>query len=63
MARLDPLRRHPVITVVILGGALLGGCIGFLYLDPEWWAVRRIAAGAVAGGGLGLFVTATRMMG
>ncbi len=62
MAWREALRRHPVIAAVIVGGAMLGGGLGFVFLDPEWLAVRRIAAGAVAGGGLGLFVTATRMM-
>jgi hypothetical protein len=57
------LRRHPVISGVILGGAVCGAVLGFLLLTDDWSALRRIAAGAVAGAGAGLVVTATKMFG
>lgn len=43
---------HPwllALTIVLVVG---GAVAGFLYLSPEWTALRRTAAGAVAGAGI-----------
>ena len=40
-----------------------GAVLGEIYLYEEWSAARRIAAGAVAGAGVALTVTATKMIG
>ena len=54
-------RRHPIIVGILVGCALAGAVLGFALLSGEWSAARRIAAGAVAGGGVGLLLTATKM--
>lgn len=46
-----------VLLGCILGGALAGG----LLLGDDWSILRRLAGGAVAGAGVGLLVTATKM--
>ena len=43
------LRRHPVITGVMLGCTLLGAVLGVLLLTDDWSLARRLAAGAVGG--------------
>jgi len=65
---LDPkagnvLTRHPVIAGTLIGCTLLGAVLGLYLLTGDWSAGRRIAAGAVAGAGVGLLVTATKMLG
>jgi hypothetical protein len=60
-AWLDVARRHPVITSVLLGCTLLGALLGPLLLTADWSLLRRVVAGAVAGAGTGLLVTATKM--
>ncbi len=55
------VRRHPVIVGTLVVCALAGAVAGFLWLPGEWFAARRIAAGTVAGGGVGLLLTATKM--
>ena len=57
------LRRHPVLTGVFLAAALVGAALGFALLGDDWSALRRIAAGAVAGAGSALLITATKMFG
>lgn len=57
------LRRHPVITGVMLGCTLLGAVLGVLLLTDDWSLARRLAAGAVGGAGVGFLFTATKMMG
>jgi hypothetical protein len=52
-----------VISSVIIGCALAGAVLGFTLLTDEWSALRRIAAGAVAGAGTGFVITATKMFG
>jgi hypothetical protein len=59
----DSLRRHPVITGLLLSCAVAGAVLGALYLPAEWTLLRRIAAGAFSGAGVGLLCTATRMLG
>jgi hypothetical protein len=57
------LRRHPVITTTLVACTLLGAVLGFYLLTGDWSAARRIAAGAIAGAGVGLLMTATKMLG
>ncbi len=57
------LRDHPVITGVVVGCTLLGGVLGIYLLTGEWSVARRVAGGAVAGAGVGLIITATRIIG
>ena len=38
-----------------------GGALGFLLLGEEWSALRRIAGGAVGGGGVALLLTFSRL--
>jgi len=54
-------RRHPIITATLVTCTLAGAVLGFALLSGDWSSARRIAAGAVAGGGVGLLLTATKM--
>jgi len=56
-------RGHPVVTTLIVSLAVLGAVLGGLYLSPEWPILRRVAAGALSGAGIGFFVVATRLIG
>ncbi len=56
------IRQHPVIAGILAVAAIAGAVVGLLYLDPTWSAGRRIAAGGLAGGGIGFLMTATRML-
>jgi enoyl reductase-like protein len=60
---MDALRRHPVIVSVMVGCTLLGAALGAAYLTDDWSLARRIAAGGVGGLGVGLLMTATKMIG
>jgi len=62
-AWLDSVRRHPVITGLMLACTLAGAIAGALYLPEEWAMARRLAAGAVAGAGVALLCTAPKMLG
>jgi hypothetical protein len=55
------VRRHPVISATLVATTALGALLGAVYLTGEWSLARRIAAGAVAGAGTGLLLTATKM--
>jgi hypothetical protein len=59
----EAVRRHPAITAILLGCTVLGAVAGFCLLGGDWSALRRIAAGGVAGAGFGLLLTATKMIG
>jgi len=59
----DLIRGHPVVTALIVSLAVLGAVLGGLYLPPEWPILRRVAAGALSGAGVGFFVVATRLIG
>ncbi len=60
---LSAIRSHPVIAGILLGCTVLGAVLGVALLTGEWSLVRRIAGGAVAGAGVGLIITASRMLG
>jgi len=55
---LDGMRRHPIITGVMVvttaGGAVAGG----LYCPEDWSLVRAVVAGTLAGFVVGIFCTA-----
>jgi hypothetical protein len=55
--------QHPVITATLLGCTVIGAVLGVALLTGEWSVPRRLLAGAVAGAGAGLLVTATKMLG
>jgi hypothetical protein len=57
------LRRHPVITSTLIGFTLAGAVLGFYLLTDDWSAARRLAAGALAGAGIGLLMTGTKLIG
>jgi hypothetical protein len=50
-----------VISAVLLGCTLAGALAGAWWLSGDWSLARRVAAGAVAGAGVGLLVTATKL--
>ena len=55
------LRRHPVVSATLVATTLLGAVAGAVFLTGEWSLGRRILAGAVAGAGTGLLLTATKI--
>ena len=55
--------RHPVVATTLLGCTVIGAVLGVALLTGEWSVLRRLFAGAVAGAGAGLLVTATKMLG
>ena len=57
------LRRHPVIVGVLIGCTLTGIAVGVLWLPPEWALLRRALGGALGGAGVGLLITAPRIIG
>jgi hypothetical protein len=54
---------HPWITALFAACALAGAVAGVLYLPEDWSLARRLAAGALAGTGSALLVTAPRLIG
>jgi hypothetical protein len=52
------IRDHPYITAIMVGIVL-----SVQLLPADWALARRIAAGSVAGAGVGLFITAGKMIG
>ena len=57
------VRRHPVVSAVVIACTLAGAVLGGLLLTPEWPIWRRVLAGVVAGAGTGFLVTATKLYG
>lgn len=57
------VRRHPVMASLVVASILTGAVLGGLYLTPEWSLLRRVAGGALAGGGAAFFALATRIIG
>jgi hypothetical protein len=54
---------HPVIAALFVACTLAGAVAGAVYLPGEWSLARRLAAGAFAGAGSALVVSATRLIG
>ena len=58
----DLLRRHPVISAIFIGCTLLGAGHGYSLLSDDCSAPRRILAGTIGGAGVGLLITATKLI-
>jgi len=56
------LRRHPVISAIFIGCTLLGAALGYALLSDDWSVARRILAGTIGGAGVGLLITATKLI-
>jgi len=56
------LQRHPVISAIFIGCTLLGAALGYALLTDDWSAARRILAGTIGGAGVGLLITATKLL-
>lgn len=54
---------HPIIFGVVIVCISIGAVMGGLVLTYEWSLARRIAAGVVGGAGVGLLITAPRIIG
>jgi hypothetical protein len=52
-----------VITATLVGCTIAGAVLGYYLLTGDWSPARRIFAGALAGAGTGLLMTATKMSG
>jgi hypothetical protein len=58
----DFARQHPVISAIFIGSTLLGAGLGYALLTDDWSAARRILAGTIGGAGVGLLITATKLI-
>lgn len=58
----DFARQHPMISAIFIGCTLLGAGLGYALLTDDWSAARRILAGTIGGAGVGLLITATKMI-
>ena len=54
---------HPIIFGVIISCISIGAVLGVFILTGEWSLARRIAAGVVGGAGVGVLITAPRIIG
>ncbi len=54
---------HPIIFGVFIACISIGVVLGVLILTDEWSLARRIAAGVVGGAGVGILITAPRIIG
>jgi hypothetical protein len=54
---------HPIIFAVFVSCISIGAVLGVLFLTDEWSLARRIAAGVVAGAGVGILITGPRIIG
>ena len=59
----EAIRDHPYISAIILGCAAMGVVLAVPGLPADWALARRIAAGCVGGAGVGLIITASRIIG
>lgn len=59
---LELARLHPGATTSLLVCIALGAWVGYAMLSHDWSAPRRLAGGAIAGGGCWLLVMAGRIM-
>ena len=54
---------HPIISGVVIACISIGAVMGVFILTDEWSLARRIAAGVVGGAGVGILITAPRIIG
>jgi hypothetical protein len=54
---------HPIIFGVVVACISIGAVLGVLVLTDEWSLARRIAAGVVGGAGVGILITAPKIIG
>jgi hypothetical protein len=57
------VREHPVIAGVMLACTVAGALAGPLWLPESLSLWRRAVGGAISGAGIGLLLTAYRMIG
>ena len=62
-AWLRAVRDHPWITAFNLMCLCIGLTMALTHLPAEWSLARRLTAGAISGLGIGLVITANRMLG
>ncbi len=60
---LSSMRAHPVITSVRVSCTVLGAVGGVMLLTGDGSLTRRLAAGTIAGGGVGILVCGIKMIG
>jgi hypothetical protein len=54
---------HPVIFGVFVACISIGALLGVFLLADDWSLARRIAGGVVGGAGVGILITAPRIIG
>jgi hypothetical protein len=54
---------HPVIFGVFVACISIGSLLGVFFLADDWSLARRIAGGVVGGAGVGILITAPRIIG
>lgn len=57
------MSRHPVLSGLMASCISIGAVLGACWLTDDWSLAHRLAAGAVAGAGVGLLIAAPRMIG
>ena len=60
---LRAVRAHPWITAFNVMCLCIGLAMALTHLPAEWSLARRLTAGAMSGIGIGLVITANRMLG
>jgi hypothetical protein len=61
--RVGCVAQHPILTSVLVACTLVGAALGYFLLGEELSVARRLVGGAFGGAGVGLLVTAVRMIG
>ena len=63
-AWLSAIARHPVISAILIVCTLAGAFVGYAFLvSAAGSPLEAIIGGAVAGAGVGLLITATKLLG
>ena len=60
---MDELRAHPIATGIMVAATLVGAALGPMLGPDDWSVVRKLAAGAVGGLGVGFIVVFTHIIG
>jgi hypothetical protein len=56
------LRRNPVIVALYAVCIVAGATAGILYLPEDFSLIRKLAGGALGGGGIAFLMTLTKML-